>query len=204
MADAFDGEQEAERRIAAEAAARSGFLDLTALGLRRLPDSLFRLTHLRRLHLGRPLRLADGDWKRDWDRKGEMNAVAADLPRLAALPGLAALLVRGMACDSLVFAAGLDRETRWAAVTRPQMHALSQRLTRSEFMVTGKSLNKDEFVTCGGVKLGEVNFQTMESRVCPGLYFAGELLDIDGITGGFNFQAAWTTGYIAGLAMAAK
>jgi hypothetical protein len=106
--------------------------------------------------------------------------------------------------EQLVFAAGLDRETRWAAVTRPQMHALSQRLTRSEFMVTGKSLNKDEFVTCGGVKLGEVNFQTMESRVCPGLYFAGELLDIDGITGGFNFQAAWTTGYIAGLAMAAK
>ena len=64
--------------------------------------------------------------------------------------------------------------------------------------MSGKSLNKDEFVTCGGVRLSEVNFKTMESRICPGLFFAGELLDIDGITGGFNFQAAWTTGWIAG------
>jgi hypothetical protein len=62
--------------------------------------------------------------------------------------------------------------------------------------------NQDEFVTCGGVRLSEVNFKTMESRVCPGLYFAGEVLDIDGLTGGFNFQAAWTTGWIAGRSMA--
>ena len=68
--------------------------------------------------------------------------------------------------------------------------------------MNGKSLNKDEFVTCGGVSLREVNFKTMESRIVPHLYFAGELLDIDGITGGFNFQAAWTTGWIAGHAMA--
>ena len=81
-------------------------------------------------------------------------------------------------------------------------HRLVQQLLRTEFPVTGKSLNKDEFVTCGGVRLGEVNFKTMESRICPGLYFAGELLDIDGVTGGFNFQAAWTTGWIAGQAMA--
>jgi predicted Rossmann fold flavoprotein len=105
--------------------------------------------------------------------------------------------------EQLVLAAGLSRETRWAALTRPQMHALGQQLSRSELSVTGKSLNKDEFVTCGGVKLSEVNFQNMESRVCPGLFFAGELLDIDGVTGGFNFQAAWTTGFIAGGAMAA-
>lgn len=104
--------------------------------------------------------------------------------------------------EALVLAAGIDRETRWAAVTRVQQQQLVQQLTRTEFAVTGKSLNKDEFVTCGGVKLGEVNFKTMESRICPGLYFAGELLDIDGITGGFNFQAAWTTGWIAGNAMA--
>jgi predicted Rossmann fold flavoprotein len=105
--------------------------------------------------------------------------------------------------EQLILAAGLARETRWAALTRPQMQALVQQLTRTEFVVTGKSLNKDEFVTCGGVKLGEVNFKTMESKVCPGLFFAGELLDIDGITGGFNFQAAWTTGFIAGHALAA-
>jgi hypothetical protein len=104
--------------------------------------------------------------------------------------------------EQLVLAAGIPRETRWAVLTRSQMHALAQQMTRTEFSVTGKSLNKDEFVTCGGVKLREVDFKTMESRVCPGLFFAGELLDIDGVTGGFNFQAAWTTGYIAGCAMA--
>ena len=105
--------------------------------------------------------------------------------------------------EQLVLAAGIARDTRWSALTRAQSQALAQQLPRSEFSVTGKSLNKDEFVTCGGVKLGEVNFQTMESKICPGLFFAGELLDIDGITGGFNFQAAWTTGFIAGRAMAA-
>jgi len=105
--------------------------------------------------------------------------------------------------EALVLAAGLGREARWAALTRAQQQQLTQQLTRTEFAVTGKSLNKDEFVTCGGVKLAEVNFKTMESKLCPGLHFAGELLDIDGITGGFNFQAAWTTGWIAGNAMAA-
>ena len=105
--------------------------------------------------------------------------------------------------ERIVLAAGIPRDTRWASLTRTQAHALAQQLTRSEFPVTGKSLNKDEFVTCGGVRLAEVNFKTMESRVCPGLFFAGELLDIDGLTGGFNFQAAWTTGFIAGRAAAA-
>lgn len=102
----------------------------------------------------------------------------------------------------LVLAAGVPRDTRWSALTRPQAHALARQLTRTEFRVTGKSLNRDEFVTCGGVRLDEVNFKTMESKRCPGLFFAGELLDIDGLTGGFNFQAAWTTGFIAGHAMA--
>jgi hypothetical protein len=105
--------------------------------------------------------------------------------------------------ERLVLAAGISRETRWSALTRTQAQALAQQLTRTEFRVTGKSLNKDEFVTCGGVKLAGVNFKTMESKLCPGLFFAGELLDVDGITGGFNFQAAWTTGFIAGRAMAA-
>jgi predicted Rossmann fold flavoprotein len=104
--------------------------------------------------------------------------------------------------EQLALAAGVMPEARWAALSRPAQHRLIQQLLRTEFPVTGKSLNKDEFVTCGGVKLREVYFQTMESRICPGLFFAGELLDIDGITGGFNFQAAWTTGWIAGKAMA--
>ncbi|MBI3875378.1 MAG: NAD(P)/FAD-dependent oxidoreductase [Verrucomicrobia bacterium] len=104
--------------------------------------------------------------------------------------------------ERLVAAAGISTPTQWAGLDRARLHALARQLTESEFAVTGKSLNKDEFVTCGGVRLAEVNFKTMESRVCPGLFFAGELLDIDGITGGFNFQAAWTTGWIAGNAMA--
>jgi predicted flavoprotein YhiN len=104
--------------------------------------------------------------------------------------------------EQLVLAAGIARDTRWAALSRAAQHQLVQQLIRTEFPVTGKSLNKDEFVTCGGVRLGEVNFKSMESRICPGLHFAGELLDIDGITGGFNFQSAWSTGWIAGQAMA--
>ena len=105
--------------------------------------------------------------------------------------------------EQLVLAAGIARDTRWSALTRSQAQVLAQQLARTEFFVTGKSLNKEEFVTCGGVKLAEVNFKTMESKICPGLFFAGELLDVDGLTGGFNFQAAWTTGFIAGHAMAA-
>jgi predicted Rossmann fold flavoprotein len=104
--------------------------------------------------------------------------------------------------EQLIQASGISRETRWAALGKAAQHQLVQTLMRCEFQVTGKSLNKEEFVTCGGVQLNEVNFKTMESRKCPGLYFAGELLDIDGITGGFNFQAAWTTGWIAGQSMA--
>ena len=105
--------------------------------------------------------------------------------------------------EQLVLSAGIPRETRWSALSRLAQHKLIQQLLRCEFPVSGKSLNKDEFVTCGGVKLSEVDFKTMQSRLSPGLFFAGELLDIDGITGGFNFQAAWTTGWIAGHAIAA-
>jgi predicted Rossmann fold flavoprotein len=104
--------------------------------------------------------------------------------------------------EQLVIASGVARDTRWAALARAAQPALIRQLLYSEFAVTGKSLNQDEFVTCGGVRLNEINFKTMESRVCPGLFFAGELLDIDGITGGFNFQAAWTTGWLAGRALA--
>ena len=102
-----------------------------------------------------------------------------------------------------MLAAGTARETRWAELSRAAQHRFVQQLIRTELPVTGKSLNKDEFVTCGGVRLREVDFKTMASRVCPGLHFAGELLDLDGITGGFNFQAAWTTGWLAGRALAA-
>jgi predicted Rossmann fold flavoprotein len=104
--------------------------------------------------------------------------------------------------EQLTRRGGIDPSVRWTTLSRLQASALAALLVRTELTVHGKSLNKDEFVTCGGVKLGDVDFKTMESRIVPGLYFAGELLDIDGITGGFNFQAAWTTGWIAGNAMA--
>lgn len=106
--------------------------------------------------------------------------------------------------ERLVATAGIAELTQWAGLNKNQLHTLARLLVESEFAVTGKSMNKEEFVTCGGVRLSEVDFKTMASRICPGLYFAGELLDIDGITGGFNFQAAWTTGWLAGNAMAQR
>lgn len=103
--------------------------------------------------------------------------------------------------ERLVTASGIAPATPWAQVGNTALGRLAAQLTAAEFKVVGKSLFKEEFVTCGGVRLGEVDFRTMESRVCPGLYFAGEVLDLDGITGGFNFQSAWTTGWLAGQAM---
>ncbi|NJN75528.1 MAG: NAD(P)/FAD-dependent oxidoreductase, partial [Synechococcaceae cyanobacterium RL_1_2] len=90
---------------------------------------------------------------------------------------------------------------RWADLSKKELNKLLQILTQCQFAIVGKGVFKDEFVTCGGIKLKEVNFKTMESRVCPGLYLAGELLDVDGVTGGFNFQNAWTTGWLAGQTM---
>jgi predicted Rossmann fold flavoprotein len=92
-------------------------------------------------------------------------------------------------------------ETRWADLPKAALNQLVQALTQGQFSVQGKGAFKDEFVTCGGVRLKEVDFKTMESNRCPGLYFAGEILDIDGVTGGFNFQSAWTTGWLAGQAI---
>lgn len=103
--------------------------------------------------------------------------------------------------ERIVASAGIPPETIWASLSRAAATSLLQHLFASEFAVRGKSTNKEEFVTCGGVRLREVDFRTMESRICPGLHFAGEVLDIDGITGGFNFQSAWTTGWTAGQAM---
>ena len=104
--------------------------------------------------------------------------------------------------ERLVTSAGIAATTPWAQVGNAALATLATQLTAAELKVVGKSLFKEEFVTCGGVKLSEVDFKTMESRVCPGLHFAGEVLDIDGVTGGFNFQSAWTTGWLAGQAMA--
>ena len=103
--------------------------------------------------------------------------------------------------ERMLTTAGIATATQWAGVSAASLGTLASLLTAAEFTVVGKSMNKEEFVTCGGVRLSEVEFKTMESKLCPGLYFAGEVLDIDGVTGGFNFQSAWTTGWLAGQAM---
>ena len=166
-------------------------LRLSAWGARRLHEKDYRFT----LHL---------NWLPDRDGQSlaaEFESRRKSQPaRLVVNSPVTPLPAR--LWEQLVLAAGISRETRWSALSRSARHQLVEQLFRTELPVTGKSLNKDEFVTCGGVRLGEVNFKTMESRICPGLFFAGELLDIDGITGGFNFQSAWTTGWIAGRAMA--
>jgi predicted Rossmann fold flavoprotein len=98
----------------------------------------------------------------------------------------------------LVNRADIPPDTHWAEISNKALHLLHQEIVQGQYLISGKGVFKEEFVTCGGVKLKEVNFKTMTSRLVPGLYFAGEVLDIDGITGGFNFQSAWTTAYLAG------
>lgn len=104
----------------------------------------------------------------------------------------------------VVKSVGIGETTPWTDVTKLQMTTLAQEITAAQFPVKGKGVFKEEFVTCGGVDLREVDFRTMQSKLRPGIFFAGEVLDIDGITGGFNFQNAWTTGWIAGKSMAER
>ncbi|MFM1878571.1 MAG: hypothetical protein RLZZ241_1437 [Bacteroidota bacterium] len=97
----------------------------------------------------------------------------------------------------LVAASGITPQVRWADLTKAQLDTLQAQLSNATFHVIGKSTFKEEFVTAGGVALKEVNFKTFESKKLPGLFFAGEVLNIDAITGGFNFQNAWTGAYLA-------
>ena len=103
--------------------------------------------------------------------------------------------------ENLVKAAGITEETKWADVNKKQLNTLAEQLTNGEFQVNGKSTFKEEFVTAGGIDLKEVNFKTMESKILPNMFFAGEILNIDAITGGFNFQNAWTGGFIVANAI---
>ena len=102
--------------------------------------------------------------------------------------------------ESMVFASRIAEETKWADLTKLQLQDLAGQLTSAEFQVNGKSTFKEEFVTAGGIDLKEINFKTMQSKLHENLYFAGEIVNIDAITGGFNFQNAWTAGYIVASA----
>src|SRR5690554_3169466 len=106
--------------------------------------------------------------------------------------------------QQLVKAAGISETTIWADVPKKQLVHLTEQLTQAHFQVNGKSTFKEEFVTAGGIDLKEVNFKTMQSKLHDNLYFTGEVLNIDAITGGFNFQNAWTTGFLAAQAIAGK
>jgi len=98
---------------------------------------------------------------------------------------------------NLVKASGISKDEKWADVTKEKLQNLSSQLTNGRFMVEGKSTFKEEFVTAGGIDLKEINFKTFESKIHKNLFFAGEVINVDAITGGFNFQNAWTGGYIA-------
>ena len=103
--------------------------------------------------------------------------------------------------ESLVLASEILEETKWSDLTKVQLQNLANQLTNASFQVNGKSTFKEEFVTSGGIDLKEINFKTMESKIHENLYFSGEIVDIDAITGGFNFQNAWTSGFIVANAI---
>ena len=130
----------------------------------------------------------------------ELLAVKSQLPQRLISASCPVMIPRRL-WKQLTLAVGIDEQKRWAELSNKVLNQLIQELTQGEYKINGKGVFKEEFVTCGGVSLKEVNFKTMESRCCPNLFFAGEILDIDGVTGGFNFQSAWTTGWLAGQAM---
>jgi predicted Rossmann fold flavoprotein len=166
-----------------------GILRLSAWGARELAELSYRFT-------------LQVNWLPDTDVVAELQRQREDAGKrqLDTRSPFAAIPKRLWV--QLVVAAQIPTAQTWADLTKVQRKALVAQLTRCEFEVNGKSLNKDEFVTCGGVRLKDIRPKTMESKLCPGLYFAGEVTDVDGITGGFNFQNAWTSGYLVGTAAA--
>ncbi len=98
----------------------------------------------------------------------------------------------------------IDPAIRWADLPAKQQNQLAKQICAQQFNVKGKTTFKEEFVTAGGIKLNEIEAGTMQSKIIPDLFFAGEIIDVDGITGGFNFQHAWTSGWIAAREIATK
>lgn len=127
------------------------------------------------------------DFKQGLAKKAVVNSTQFDLPKRL--------------WKQFVLASGIKETERWADINKQQLENLSEQLTKAVFKVTGKSTFKEEFVTAGGVDLKEVNFKTFESKRIPNLYFAGEVINVDAVTGGFNFQNAWTGAYIVSTAI---
>ncbi len=152
--------------------------------------------------------------KCDYKFKIEVNFIKLDFEAcLKILKDTKQLLSKKIVCNAtqfelpkrlwqqLVFAANIEKEVRWADLNKMQLDALTSQLTKAIFNVDGKSTFKEEFVTAGGIDLKEINFKNFESKFHENLYFAGEILNIDAVTGGFNFQNAWTGAFIAAQAI---
>jgi predicted Rossmann fold flavoprotein len=140
----------------------------------------------------------------NWVNEQNHDRVLAELSKIAAEQGNKLLtnyrpyLLPKRLWHYMLEKGGFGEHRKWNELGKKGLNKILTLLTNDIYSVQGKTTFKEEFVTCGGVSLDSINFKTMESRVCPNLYFAGEVMDIDGITGGYNFQSAWTTGWIAG------
>jgi predicted Rossmann fold flavoprotein len=137
-----------------------------------------------------------GNKKEDALRQELLNIKAANPARQ--IGNLLPVALPRRLVEFIMDRSGIQPDKRWADISKDEIQKLQEHLLYDTYHVKGKTTFKEEFVTCGGVSLDDIDFKTMESKCCKGLHFAGEVLDIDGITGGFNFQAAWTTGFIAG------
>jgi predicted Rossmann fold flavoprotein len=127
----------------------------------------------------------------------ELKAIAADHPNKI-LANFRPYMLRERLWHYLIERCGLSKQSTWGQTGKKALNKIVNILTNDVYDVSGKTTFKEEFVTCGGVSLESIDFKTMQSKTCPNLYFAGEVMDIDGITGGYNFQAAWTTAFVAG------
>ncbi|MFI5222469.1 MAG: NAD(P)/FAD-dependent oxidoreductase [Bacteroidia bacterium] len=164
-------------------------LKLSSFGARRLADAEYRFT----MHI-------------NWLNEKKDDAFRQELFNIkAANPGkqvgsLIPFKLPPELTNYLLKKSNMDENMKWGEISKEEINKLSHNVLQDTYHVTGKKTYPEEFVTCGGVSLTEVDFKNMQSRKIKGLYFAGEVLDIDGLAGGFNLQVAWTTGYIAGNA----
>jgi len=167
-------------------------LRLSAWGARQLADMNYHFTIL----VNWLPEYREQDLRSDWQSfRDEYAAQKTGNKNPFGLPNR--LWIHLLACS------GINADIRWAEMPSKEQNKLIKNLTAQEFVVKGKTTFKEEFVTCGGIRLNEINPNTMQSRIRPGIFFAGEVMDIDGITGGFNFQHAWTSGWIAAKTIAA-
>lgn len=143
----------------------------------------------------------------NWIHESNAARVEEQMTALAAQNGKRKLAtvrpygLTGRVWEHLLQRAGMPTDKRWSEIGRKGLHQLIEVLTNDVYDVSGRGSFREEFVTCGGIDLADVNPRSLESKVCPHLFFAGEVLDIDAVTGGFNLQAAWTTGFVAGRSM---